>query len=246
VTVGHQRPTSDVIWHDLECGAYAADLPLWRRLADELGDPVLDIGAGTGRTTLDLARRGHRVTALDHDPVLIAELLRRAARLPVIAVVADAREFQLAERFALIIVPMQSIQLLGGTDGRRQFFSCAVQHLIAGGAVAVAITEQLELFSLEDGIVPPTPDMREIHGVVYSSQPTAVREDPHGFTLERLRETITANGRRTTEPDVVRLDHVAADRLEQEARAAGLRPLGREIIPPTGDHVGSVVVKIGR
>ena len=69
-----------VIWHDLECGAYAEDLPLWRALAAEHGDPVLDVGAGTGRVALDLARAGHRVTALDRDPELLEALARRAKR----------------------------------------------------------------------------------------------------------------------------------------------------------------------
>ena len=59
--------TVNAIWHDLECGAYAEDLPLWRSLASTYGDPVLDVGAGTGRVALDLARRGHRVTALDRE-----------------------------------------------------------------------------------------------------------------------------------------------------------------------------------
>ena len=68
-----------VIWHDLECGAYAEDLPLWRALAAEHGDPVLDVGAGTGRVTLDLARAGHRVTALDRDPELLDALAQRAS-----------------------------------------------------------------------------------------------------------------------------------------------------------------------
>ena len=60
-----------VIWHDLECGAYTEDLPVWRALAARHGGPVLDVGAGTGRVTLDLARAGHAVTALDTDPALL-------------------------------------------------------------------------------------------------------------------------------------------------------------------------------
>src|SRR5437588_9859628 len=99
-----------VIWHDLECGAYDTDLPLWRGLAAEHGDPVLDVGAGTGRVTLDLARHGHCVTALDQDPALLSELERRAAGAAVSTVCADAREFALDERFRTVIVPMQTVQ----------------------------------------------------------------------------------------------------------------------------------------
>src|SRR5439155_743 len=58
---------SGVIWHDVECGAYVADLPLWRELAAACEGPILDVGAGTGRVTLDLARHGHDVVALDRD-----------------------------------------------------------------------------------------------------------------------------------------------------------------------------------
>ena len=234
-----------VIWHDLECGSYAADLELWRSLAQVHGDPVLDVGAGTGRVALHLARNGYRVTALDRDPILIAELERRAQGLPVRAVAADARDFELDERFNLIIVPMQTIQLLGGPEGRMRFLACARTHLAGGGLLAIAITDTLEFYDAADGLAVPLPDIRELDGVVYSSQPTAVREDGEGFVLERLRETVTPQGHRTTEQDVIRLDRLTAERLEDEARAAALAAAGRRMVGATQDHVGSRVVMFG-
>ncbi len=234
-----------VIWHDLECGAYEADLPLWRTLAARYGDPVLDVGAGTGRVALDLARRGHRVTALDQDQALLAELERRATGLSVRTVCGDARSFTLSERFGAILVPMQTIQLLGARRGRQRFLRRAARHLRPGGAVALAITERLEFFGPGDSAPLPLPDMRELDGVVYSSQPTAVRERPDGFVLERLRERIGPGGERSTQRDVIQLDHLSAAELEQEACDAGLILRGTEVVAPTAEHVGSVVVILG-
>jgi SAM-dependent methyltransferase len=233
-----------VIWHDIECGAYGADRALWRALASERPGPVLDVGAGTGRITLDLARRGHLVVALDRDRELLAELARRAGALAVETVVADAREFELAARFSLIIVPMQTVQLLGGSAGRRRFLERARRHLEPAGLLAIAISEQLELYDADAdaGYGAPLPDVRELAGVVYSSLPTAVREDRSGFVLERRRETVEHDGRRTVEQDVIRIDGLTADELEREAQEVGLGPARRTEIPATPDHVGSVVV----
>jgi len=231
-----------VIWHDVECGAYAEDLPLWRSLADEHGDPVLDVGAGTGRVALHLARHGHRVTALDTEPELIAELERRAAGLDVTGVVADARDFELSERFALCIVPMQTIQLLGGPVGRTAFLRRAARALSPEGVLAVAIAPMLDLFEVVDGGPAPLPDIREIDGVVYASQPTAVRADPEGFVLERRRERITVSGDRSVDQNQIRLDRLTVPGLEAEAVTVGLRPAGRAEVAATADYVGSEVV----
>jgi SAM-dependent methyltransferase len=239
---------SVVIWHDVECSSYAEDLPLWRSLAAEHGDPVLDVGAGTGRVTLDLARAGYRVTALDRDPELIAALNARSGRnseiVRVSSHVADARDFELGRRFRVIIVPMQTIQLLGGVEGRLRFLRCARRHLQPGGVIAAAISEVLDLYEVVDGMAMPLPDVREYDGTVYSSQPTAVRVDKLGFVLERRRETVTPSGERSVEENLIRLDRLTARGLEREGQAAGLSPAGREHIPETSEYSGSEVVML--
>ncbi|MFZ0091146.1 MAG: class I SAM-dependent methyltransferase [Solirubrobacteraceae bacterium] len=231
-----------VIWHDLECGSYAEDLPYWRSLAQRTGGPVLDAGAGTGRTTLELARAGYAITAIDRDVELLHALRARARDLDVTTVVGDVRSFAIDSRFALCIAPMQTIQLLGGPLGRRRFLECARRHLRPGGILALAIADELELFDIADGAIGPTPDVGEIDGVVYSSRPTAVRAEGDGFVLERHRETVTTRGELSTERDLIHLDRLAPSALEREASAVGLRPAGRDAIPPTADYVGSTVV----
>ena len=241
-----------VIWHDVECGSYVEDLPLWRSLAASYGDPVLDVGAGTGRVTLDLARAGYRVTALDRDPDLIAALDARVGRnfsmdavssqVTVRTVVADARDFDLGERrFPVIIVPMQTIQLLGGEEGRASFLRCAHRHLVPGGALAVAIAEVLDLYEVVDGTPMPLPDVRELDGIVYSSQPTAVRADRSGFVLKRRREIVGLAGERTVEENVIRLDRLTVRGFEREGVAEGFARGGRAHVPATEDYSGSEV-----
>ena len=226
-----------VIWHDVECGAYRADLPLWRELAREAAGPVLDVGAGTGRVALDLARAGHDITALDIDGELLAELEARADGLPVRTLVADAADFDAGTTFALVIVPMQTIQLLPERHG---FFASARRAVAPGGCVALAISEQLEAFEAELEL--PPPDTGEADGWRFLSQPTAVREVAEGMRIERLRHTIGPAGERATEPNVIVLAPVTAEGLIEEAEAAGLRRHATLHIAPTPEHVGSEVV----
>ncbi len=233
-----------VIWHDLECGRYEADLPFWRALARRYRGPILDIGAGTGRVTLELARAGHAVTALDSDPVLLEELRRRTQDLDVTTVVADARGFELGAHFGLCVVPMQTVQLLGGPEGRQAFLERARAHLVPGGRLAVALADELEEFEVKPGGGGPLPDVCELDGVVYSSSPTAVRADGSGYVLERRREVVTPAGELSTEQDRIHIDSLAPDVLEREGVSAGLRPAGRGQIAPTDDYVGSVVVML--
>jgi SAM-dependent methyltransferase len=238
-------PLDQVIWHDLECGAYREDLALWRGLASRHGSPVLEIGAGTGRVALDLAPRGYDVTALDRDPALLAALERRAGGLAIRTVAADARTFELGGRFALCLVPMQTVQLLGGPGGRRAMLERVVAHLLPGALFAAALTPDLPPYDFREGAAAPTPDVCERDGYLYFSQPTAIYAQPEGYVLERRRERVTALGERTVEHDRILLDRLDPLTLEREAAAVGLLPAGRTTIPATPDYAPSEVVMLG-
>ena len=234
---------TDVVWHDIECGSYDLDLPLWRELADREGSPVLDVGAGTGRVALDLARRGHEVVALDREPALLDALRERAAGLAVSAVVADARDFALERRLPLVVVPMQTLQLLGGREGRGRFLACARAHLAGGGLLAIALADALEAFDAEHDL-PPMPDLREVGDVIYASRPVAVRDLGDRAAIERVREVVMSDGTRTVSDDVVELDRVDADELAAEAAAFGLRAEAPRRIAATLEYVGSTVAML--
>lgn len=233
----------DVIWHDVECGSYSADLPLWRELAAASGGPVLDVGAGTGRVTLDLAAHGVDAHALDLEPALLAALGDRASArgLTVTTHAADAREFDLgALRFPLILAPMQTVQLLGGAEGHVAFLAAARRHLHPDGLLVCAIADVVDVF--DEPIHVPVPDMREVEGVVYASRPVAVRDDGDGFVLERLRERVMTDGSHDVTENRVRLDRLTAAGFEARAEQAGFAVEPRRAIAETDDHVGSEVV----
>jgi SAM-dependent methyltransferase len=244
-----EAPPGDtaVLWHDVECGSYSADLPLWRELAAKSDGPVVDLGCGTGRVALDLAKGGHDVTGVDIEPRFVEELRRRARErdLAVTAVVGDARELRLEGSFALVLAPMQLLQILGGPAGRLAMLRGVGRHLAPGGRFAAAITPPAASLAVEDQ-VPPLPDVLERDGWVLSSYPLEVRLEDDGVAVDRLRQLVSPVGELSEELNTVRLDTVTAAGLELEGREAGLAAAGVAAIPETADHVGSTVVILER
>ena len=247
-------PPAEVVWHDLECGGYSADLSLWRELAEQSATPagsapIVEVGAGTGRVTLDLARRGHAVTALDVRADLLGALQERAAGMAVETVCADARGLELGSRdFALGLVPMQTLQLFGGSAARMAFLTRARAHLRPGALLACAIVTAIEPFDCASGDVSPAAETARVAGSVYISRAVSVRVRMRSIVIERERLILAGDGGAApaspAERDLVELDRVTVAKLEQEALEVGLRPAGRREIPATDDHVGSTVVML--
>ena len=225
---------ASVIWHEVECGSYSADLPLWEELADQ-GGPTLDLGCGTGRVTSHLARRGYEVCGLDRDAKLIAGLAG--------AELGDARDFELGRQFELVLAPMQLVQLFADASERMRCLRCVAAHLTPSGLAAFAIVEGVPI-SDDDSL--PLPDTREVDGWVYSSQAIETLLDGSWIRARRLRQTVSPAGELEEEVSEDLLHVLTAAILEDEATQVGLRPAGYRVIPQTDDHVGSTVVLLGR
>lgn len=231
------------IWHDVECGAYDADLPLWEELADGSDGAILDLGCGSGRVALHLGRRDHSVIGLDVEPELVATLIERAEGLPVRALLGDARGFDLEADVHLAIAPMQLVQLLPGREGRRECLGCIAAHLLPGGRIALAVVEELP--AATEG-VQPLPDVREVDGWVYSSLPLETVVEDSEIVIRRLRQTVSPAGDLSEEENEIRICRLSAAELEAEGARFGLEPLARRRIPATDLHVSSTVVVLGR
>lgn len=67
---------------------------------------ILDVGCGTGRHAIELARRGYEVTGMDLSPSQLkrAEEKARAAGVKVKFIRKDARDFDFRGRFGLVIM----------------------------------------------------------------------------------------------------------------------------------------------
>jgi SAM-dependent methyltransferase len=237
--------SSAALWHEVECGGYSADLPVWEELADAGAGPLLELGCGTGRVALHLARRGHEVWAVDADPALLQALEANASRerLAIRPACADVRSLALGRQFELVIAPMQLIQMLAGADERRVAMERAATHLPSTGRLALAVVEHPA--SSLDRATAGLPDIRERDGWVYSSLPTMAPTPGGGVEIRRLRQAVAPDGELSEEDHVDRLDALDADALEAEATRVGLRPMGRVEVPATEGYLGTTVVILG-
>ncbi len=99
----------------------------------EGSERVLDLGCGTGLFTVELARRGHRVTGCDPAGAMLDVARRRDGGDQVHWVEADARALALDEAFDMILMTGHAFQTLLSTSDRAALFAVIARHLAPGG-----------------------------------------------------------------------------------------------------------------
>ncbi|HVQ21670.1 MAG TPA: class I SAM-dependent methyltransferase [Candidatus Saccharimonadia bacterium] len=134
-------------YYDLDLEGGPPDIERYLALAEAENGPVLELMAGTGRLAIPLAKAGHAVTAVDLDPAMLARAKARWARSRDDATargslsfeLADVLEIDLGARFALVLIALNSLFLLGTRARQAAGLRVAARHLRPGGLLVVDV-----------------------------------------------------------------------------------------------------------
>jgi SAM-dependent methyltransferase len=110
-------------------------------LIRERGEPVLDVGCGTGRLLLDYLGQGIDVDGIDNSAEMLALCRRKAARLGLTPNLhlQSMSTLNLPRRYRTIIVPSSSFQLVLEREEAGRTLDAFHRHLEPGGTLAIPI-----------------------------------------------------------------------------------------------------------
>ncbi len=217
---------------------YLEDISFWRAIAAQQAGPALELGCGTGRVLLDLAKAGCPILGLDRDAEMLAFLTRQAAPQAGVRVnvfQADMTAFHLASRFQLILLPCNTFSTL--TPAQRQATLRRVrQHLHPQGIFVFSIPNPQTFFDL------PARGAEELEEVIYhpmSGDPVLVssawKRSKTLFSVFWHYDVQRQDGQ--TKRVTVQIDHqlTRARQYAEEIKTAGLH-----VEAQFGDFEGSI------
>lgn len=144
-------------FYDLDHASVREDVEMYRQFATQAGSPILELGCGTGRIALPLARDGHEVAAVDISPAMLAALRAKLSQEPpevstrVQVIQADMRRLALGREFALALCPLNTFLHMTTQADQLAALGSAFRHLAPGGRLVVDVASPLALLLIPAG-----------------------------------------------------------------------------------------------
>ena len=220
-------------YYDLDLSDDPGDVELYRALARRTGGPILELAVGTGRIATPLAADGFDVVGVDTDPAMLERARRRWSAVSgkppegsLELVQADLLEVDLGARFALVVLGLNTLLLLGSPERQAAAVRAVARHLGTGGTGVIdAWLPGAEDLALYDGRLLLEWVRDDAERAERVSKTVSASYEPSGSIVEltALYDAWPSSGgpvRRVMHTDRLRL--AGPDELVRLAREAGL------------------------
>jgi SAM-dependent methyltransferase len=150
---------------------------------------ILDIGCGTGRHSVELAKRGYRVTGIDLSEEMLAKAVEKAenAKVSVQFQKADARDFSFPEKFDLALMLCEGAFPLMETD--------EMNYRILQNAFRSLADNGKFIFTTYNGLYPLYNSISEVaKDTIFEGQSAENKLDLMTFRMESTFEAADQNG----------------------------------------------------
>jgi len=115
------------------------DRSFFLELIQEQGEPVLDVGCGTGRLLLDYMSQRMDIDGIDNSPEMLALCRQKAAGMGLQPTLyqGSMQSMHLPRYYRTIIVPSSSFQLILDEEQAQMTMRCFYSHLLPGGRLVM-------------------------------------------------------------------------------------------------------------